>query len=226
MGDKIYSKQAAELLARLKSSGIIGGVAESTFEMLGVRVQGIDRNVVGYSLQGWLAEWMTQNSICARSPENSQESPDFFLSDDDGESLLELKTFDSDASANFDVANFEAYAQLICEQPEHLDADYLILSYRVDISSRLQITDVWLKKVWEITGPSGAHPLKVQQKRGVIYNIRPVAWMSARVRFAPFNNKEDFLKAIYWTLNEYRGATSAERWRVELSNAMGLTLVI
>ncbi|MEK7068973.1 MAG: NgoBV family restriction endonuclease, partial [Patescibacteria group bacterium] len=68
---------------------------------------------------------MNVNKIYHRSHENSQMSPDFFLSKSDETDLLEVKTFDYAESPNFDVANFDAYVRDLREKSFRLDADYL-----------------------------------------------------------------------------------------------------
>ena len=53
------------------------------------------------------------------------------------------------------------------------------------------IDNVWLKKAWEISSPSGKDPIKLQVKRNQIYNIRPCTWYSNRLKFQPFTNKKN-----------------------------------
>lgn len=67
----------------------------------------------------------------------------------------------------------------------------------------ISIKDVWLKKIWELACPSSTYPLKVQEKKNVIYNIRPSVWYSDRARFKPFENKETFLSALNNTRYQY-----------------------
>ena len=67
----------------------------------------------------------------------------------------------------------------------------------------MSIDDIWLKKVWEITSPSGQDPIKLQVKRGQVYNLRPCTWYSNRLSYKPFTNKNDFLIAISETLDLY-----------------------
>ncbi len=113
-----------------------------------------------------------------------------------------MKTFDADASPAFDLANFDSYCTSLLLIPERIEADYLIFSYRMK-EGELLIDDVWLKKIWEITSPSGKDPIKLQVKRGQVYNIRPCTWYSSRLKFQPFENKKDFLEAIAKTHDKY-----------------------
>jgi NgoBV restriction endonuclease len=153
-------------------------------------------------LQEWLKEWLLQKNLYFRTPANTQAFPDFLLSESNTSDFLELKTFNVDASPAFDIANFDSYCTSLLTIPERIDADYLILSYRM-IDSSLSIDNIWLKKVWELTSPSGQDPIKLQVKRSQIYNLRPCTWYSSRLQYQPFENRKDFLKAIAQTHDLY-----------------------
>jgi hypothetical protein len=100
------------------------------------------------------------------------------------------------------IANFDSYCNSLTTKSYRLDSDYLIFAYRME-GSKIEITNIWLKKVWEIAGPSGTYPLKVQEKKSIIYNIRPVIWYSTRSKFLPFNSKGEFLDALNETRYKY-----------------------
>ena len=100
---------------------------------------------------------------------NTQEPPDFYI--ETKNKRLELKTFDIEAGANFDVANFEAFCSLLEKDATFIDSDYLIFAYSLT-NGILKIKKVFLKKVWEICCGSSNYPVKTQIKRGMIYNIR------------------------------------------------------
>ncbi|TYA59891.1 NgoBV family restriction endonuclease [Formosa maritima] len=160
------------------------------------------KDAIGDLLQEWLGEWMRSKNYYFRTKVNTQEFPDFLLSESDTKDFLELKTFNASASPAFDIANFDSYCTSLLKIPERIDADYLIFSYKMK-NSELSIDNVWLKKVWEMASPSGQDPIKLQVKRNQIYNIRPCTWYSTRLKFPPFNNKKEFLKAISETHKEY-----------------------
>ena len=160
------------------------------------------KDAIGDLLQEWLGEWMKNKKYYFRTKKNTQEFPDFLLSESDTKDFLELKTFNANASPAFDIANFDSYCTSLLTIPERIDADYLIFSYKM-VSSELSIDNVWIKKVWEMTSPSGKNPIKLQVKRNQIYNIRPCTWYSDRLKFEPFSSKIDFLKAISETHKEY-----------------------
>ena len=80
--------------------------------------------------------------------------------------MVEVKCFDYNKSANFDTANFMAYRRSIIEFPYRLDSDYLIFGYKM-ADGAIEIADVWLGKIREITGPSADWPLKCQVKKAI-----------------------------------------------------------
>jgi hypothetical protein len=160
------------------------------------------KDAIGDLLQEWLGEWLRQKDFYFRQPTNSQEFPDFLLTESSNSGFLELKTFNADASPAFDIANFDSYCTSLLTIPERIEADYLIFSYNM-IDAELSIDNIWLKKVWEMTSPSGQDPIKLQVKRNQIYNLRPCTWYSKRLQYQPFENKIDFLNAISATLDSY-----------------------
>ena len=75
----------------------------------------------------------------------------------------------------------------------------------------IEIKDVWLKKVWQITGPSEDWPLKCQVKQGDLVNIRPIKWYNnQKTKFKPFNSANEFLEAFQENQYKY-GKTRHEK---------------
>jgi type II restriction enzyme len=128
-----------------------------------------------------------------------------------GQHLLEVKTFDDNANPAFDLANFDAYCLSVSQMPFRADADYLIFSYKLN-NGVLSIKQIWLKKIWEITRPSQEWALNVQNKKGIIYNIRPATWYSERARFSTFNSKQEFIEALFQTQEKYKGFSYIEEY--------------
>ncbi len=188
-----------ELIENFKIKEKIGSV-EIKLGNITAKYNGKD--AIGDLLQEWLGEWLISKNYYFRTKENTQEFPDFLLSESDTTDFLELKTFNANASPAFDIANFDSYCTSLLIIPERIEADYLIFSYKMT-NSELSIDNVWLKKVWEMASPSGKDPVKLQVKRGQIYNIRPSTWYSNRLKFQPFDSKNDFLKAISETHKKY-----------------------
>ncbi len=190
---------AQKIFKLLKDSGVLSATGTVTFDFMSTETIVKDRSVVGNIIQSWLETWLKSKSISFDKNPNTQESPDFYLNPSDKtRDLLEVKCFYK--SANFDVGNFLGYCTELEQAPYKLGADYLIFSYAMSSAGVVSIKDIWLKKVWEICGPSGSHKIKVQAKKGAIVNIRPVSWYSNRPEFAPFNNQLLFLKALNDTL--------------------------
>ncbi|MDO4223965.1 MAG: NgoBV family restriction endonuclease [Acinetobacter sp.] len=176
------------------------------FRLGDVSVNIEDKDGIGGLIEEWFGVWASQNGFLIHKTTAGQEFPDYFVGNDNG--LLEIKTFDRDASANFDIANFESYCISLANNPHRLNSDYLIFGYRIK-NGVLSVADIWLKKVWEITCASKRWPLKTQTKgkkenEKVIYNIRPATWYS-RGRYPVFNNAHEFVNALYATQQAYRG---------------------
>lgn len=160
------------------------------------------KDAIGDLLQEWIGEWMKSKNYYFRTKVNTQEFPDFLLSESDTSNFLEIKTFHANASPAFDIANFDSYCTSLLNLPERIDTDYLILSYTME-NTALKIDNVWLKKVWEMASPSRPNPIKLQTKRGQIYNLRPCTWYSKRLKHHPFSDKMSFLKALAQTHTNY-----------------------
>lgn len=168
----------------------------------GVSAKYKGKDAIGDLLQEWLGEWLKKNNFYFRQHHNTQEFPDFLLSESNASDFLELKTFNANASPAFDIANFDSYCTSLLTIPERIEADYLIFSYKME-NAQLSIDNMWLKKVWEVTSASTQDPIKLQVKRNQIYNLRPCTWYSNRLKYQPFENKLAFLNAIYETLDLY-----------------------
>jgi type II restriction enzyme len=63
------------------------------------------RDAVGDLLQEWIGEWMKSKNYYFRTRQNTQEFPDFLLSESNTSDFLEIKTFNADAGPGFDLAN-------------------------------------------------------------------------------------------------------------------------
>ena len=199
---KVNAKELHNILIKKK---LIGSKGIISFKLAGVSMTVKTRDVGGNIIQGWIGEWMKGEKIVCEEPENTQEFPDFYLDPEDKKNnLLEIKSFDDNKDANFDVANFQAYCRSLKTNAHRLDADYIIFSYIMDEKGIITIKNIWLKKIWEICGPSEAYPIKTQQKQKVIYNIRPIVWYSTgSSKYKPFRTRKDFVIALYKTLLKY-----------------------
>lgn len=190
---------AEEIYKKLtEDTKIIGQSGNITFSLGGLDIKINSKDTIGSLLQEWLSAWFKNNNIDFTTTPNSQDFPDFQLNKENLKTgLLEVKTFDYDKAPNFDVAAFMAYRRSLLAHPYRLDSDYLIFGYSMK-GHQIEIKDVWLKKVWEITGPSTDWPLKCQVKQGEIFNIRPAKWFtrSTRDRGTKQPNFDSILKFI------------------------------
>lgn len=215
------SIRALNHLDRIKKD-LVGGTL-FTLGGLSVDIQGKDS--IGNLIQEWLGVWFTTNGYDITRGDKTQDYPDFDIGDK--EYLLEVKVFNSKKPPAFDIANFEAYCASLAKTPSRLLSDYLILSYSIT-DHCLKIENVWLKKIWEITGASCDYPLRCQVKYRnrrspnetfSIDNIRPVTWYSNNARAtAPFKNSEEFVDALYDTQLKYRGHSSQNAFEMNLNS--------
>ena len=212
MFEKLTAKQ---LYDRLNDS-LLGEVGEIVFDLAGVSVKIDTTDSVGITLQSWLKQYLSDNNIYFSQPLNTQEFPDFFLDNSMEKNLLEVKSFNCNATPAFDIANFDSYCSSIKNKPYHLDADYLIFGYVMNDKGDITIKKLWLLKVWQIAGTSDRFPLKTQVKKDVIYNIRPNSDFK-KDKAGVFKSKDDFLYAIYETLVLYKSRDFADEWKSVLA---------
>ena len=185
---------AQKVYDKLMQTGIISATGEITFEMQNIKTIIKDSSVVGNVMQDWLKSFLDLHQITYRLKANTQEFPDFLMHETrDDIDLLEVKCFKK--SPNFDVANFQAYARSLLDNPFRLDASYLIFEY-IDLHGGVAIKEIWLKKVWEICCDSERSPLKIQWKQGIPVNIRPATWYAKNPKYQAFKSRKDFVTAV------------------------------
>ena len=82
------------------------------------------------------------------------------------------------------------------------------------VNSVLSVDNLWLMKVWEMAGNSGANPINMQTKNSQPYNLRPIKWYAKNPKNKPFSDKVSFLSAISETLEKYSHSTGSysENW--------------
>lgn len=196
---------AKELYKKLvEDYNIVGETGNIKFSIKDLTIVVKTKDTVGNLIQEWLKVWFQQTEIDFEENTNSQTFPDFLLDKDNHKKgLLEVKSFDFERGPGFDLANFDSYCNSLLDSAYRLDSDYLILAYQMDENGVISIKDVWLKKIWELACSSGTYPLKVQEKKNVIYNIRPSKWYSDRTKYKTFTSKEEFLSALNNTRYQY-----------------------
>ena len=114
-----------------------------------------------------------------------------------------FKAFDGTASPNFDLANFDAFTRSLLTEPERLDTDHLVFEYFLQAGGVVTINNIWVKKIWEMAGPSDTNILNLQVKQGVPVNIRPKNWRSNSPRITFFGQRLDFVIALDQALQHF-----------------------
>lgn len=182
-----------QILPLLQAQQLIHTPGNISFNLLGVNVYVSTKDVIGGLLQDWFGNWMSANNIGWNPGPNAQSWPDFILADG---THLEFKAFDGTANPNFDLANFDAFTRSILTEPERLDTDHLIFEYTLTAGGIVTVTNFWVKKIWEMTGPSTTNILNLQVKQNVPINIRPKNWRSNGQRVTFFSQRRDFVIAL------------------------------
>ena len=189
--------EALRLKNLLVSQGILQAQGQVNFNFFGEELIVTSLDVVGSILQNWFEQWLLRNNAPYRLGAHSQSWPDFVLQDGTD---LEVKAFNSDAGPNFDVANFDAYTRSLQTNAERLLTEHLIFGYK-SVNGIVQITELHLKKIWELTGPSRTNILNLQIKQNVPVNIRPKNWRSTQVEV--FQNRREFVLALHQALQRF-----------------------
>ena len=180
-------------------------------------------NAVGNIIEEWLSDYWLEHKKYSIIHNLGQTAPDFWFDPENKEhELLEIKCFDYlNRGPGFDIANFQSYIREIIDKPYRLHSKYLAIGYGMDIETgTVTIYQVWLKNVWEMCCASSNRPIKVQEKKNVIYNIRPSVWYGNRSSFPTFESLEDFLAAIEQTIYDYNQTRPiAEHWLKNLKDS-------
>lgn len=186
--------RAEELYQRLMEEMCFKGAkGKIAFTLRGISLVVMQNNVVGSLLEEWLEKWMCDAGIPYRY-NKGQSSPDFWLNiESDTTDLLEVKSFTK--HPNFDIASYSSFINLVLQKLYKLQSNCLLIKYNM-VGSEVIIEDCWLRKIWEICSPSGKWPVKVQDKKGTIFNIRPATWYSDHLKYPVFRCLEDFLSAL------------------------------
>lgn len=102
-----------------------------------------------------------------------QSSPDFYNRNKQWE--YELKCFSN--TPGFDISNFTSYISQLYTNLERkmYRTRYLIFKYEL-CNNIVEILDFKLCSVWEIINYNGKHPVSLQCKKGMWYNIRPCSF--------------------------------------------------
>ena len=186
----VTNKLIQEIIAKLEESEVLKKQGVLTFDFAEIKIQLDNKDIIGGVLQSWFDAWLSKNGYSDLQIE-TQTFPDFLFK---GEIFLELKTFNSEASPAFDIANFASYIDSLLVTPQRLNADYLIFSYKVK-SKKISLSENWVKKIWEISGPSRQNIINLQVKRHQPYNIRPTSGF--RTGVSGFASRRQFVDHLW-----------------------------
>lgn len=211
-----YHQETVKIFNALKNiQKDLNGGTQFSLSDLTIRIEGKDG--LGGLIEEWVGVWAEREGFNIRNPKkekNSQKFPDYYVwnnGEEDKQHYLEIKTFDDNASPNFDIANFRSYCESLASNPERVYADYLIFAYKAN-NGNLTISQIYLKKIWEITCASQKWPIKTQTKRNEIYNIRPSNFRNKNQnKFQSFKTKDEFITALFNTEELYLGQISQNK---------------
>lgn len=205
----------------LKSELENDNTGKITFTLAEVEIIVKQNNVVGNIIEEWLHNWLEKHNF-EHVYNHGQCSPDFWFDLDDlNKGWVEVKSFTG--GANFDIANYMSYLEDIVDKPWKLDSKYLCIKYTMNAKTGIvTIDNVWLKNIWEISSPSAKWAVKMQDKKGIIYNLRPSGLGVKKGKFKIFSTLEHFLSALDFVVKTYpptSGIGLKFRSRVEKSYA-------
>jgi hypothetical protein len=140
----MYSSIVEKIYRRLlKQKNALQGGTVFRLGELAITIKSKDG--VGKLIEEWLGIWMMDNGFLCKD-RGSQDFPDYWVQDNEtGElAMLEIKSFNDNASPAFDIANFRSYCESITKTPERCCADYLIISYSLSLP---HFSRQWLKLI-------------------------------------------------------------------------------
>lgn len=209
---KLTAQQVFDKL--INEDGILTQKGQIIFYFGDLEVLVKKKDVVGNIMQEWVESWLKKNNIEYSVNSNTQTPPDFYLSPpDEKHGLLEVKAFNYEGSnPAFDIANFTAFTTGVLEKPYMLDVDYLIFGYTMK-DGVVRVNKVWLKKIWEISSPSDKWGVKVQEKKKIIYTLRPAKWYGKKITYPIFRSLDDYISALDDTVQNYFDRTNPARNR-------------
>lgn len=153
-------------------------------------------DIIGNCIQEWIPQWLEDNGLEMKANPYSQQFPDFIARLGGKEYAMEVKCWNGNNSPAFDLANFDGFYRAVYENPDMLNAEYLIFSYE-PTRHGFKITDIFLKNIWEITSSSRNYPIGLQVKQGSPYAIRPYPFH--RHPSKSFSSRKEFIEAIQAT---------------------------
>ena len=224
MSEKVRMTAQEIYDALLYRDKIKSAKGQITFKLCDIKVIVTSKDIVGGAIENWLNEWLKTNNVDFEFNALTQSKPDLFLNTNDKKKdLLEVKAFNRNAGPAFDLADFFGFADEIIHKPYLLDLDCLVFGYNMnEETGDITVTDLWLKKIWQLAATSGEWPLKVQgtKDKTIIKKVRPGTWYSNRSTYKCFESMLDFLSAYEQTLFDYQATRSrASNWKFQLKQS-------
>lgn len=175
-------------------------------------------------LREWLCHWFRENNIAYSPNEDGAVPIDYYLcSACNPENSVRVEVSLIYEKADFSIADFRTFAEELLRAPSLLNIDYLVFEYsiskNVDDRGVLFISDLLMKKIWQMTRPLKGYPLSLQMVDGKIRQIKSCDWNVKRTP-KTFKTLEHFLSAVEETL--YRNPQTesmATTWRSKFTAA-------
>jgi hypothetical protein len=141
------------------------------FAILGdTKINFINCNAIGDIMED-IVYSITRDTLPELRKGPPQKSPDFTM---DGMEY-ELKTFYKTPA--FDISNFNSFISQVSNPggfSKISKCKYIIYEYDIDTTTNsIIIKNLYIKNIWELPSYTTKHPLSIQVKRGVWYNMRP-----------------------------------------------------
>lgn len=164
------------------------------------------RDIIGNSLQEWLPNWFEFIGVDIRSNPRTQTFPDFRIHLHSEVYDFEIKCWNNNSTPGFDIANFNSFVSTLPNDPSQLNAYYFLLGYRplvegVDFEKGFKVEEIYMKRIWELCGPTPTYPTPIQRKQGQPYALRPANFPNSRANI--FESRAEFVYAIAELIDSY-----------------------
>ena len=109
----MYHVESLKIYSKLKES-LKDLEGNTTFSMGDISIKIKGKDGLGGLIEEWFGIWAHNNNFKIYDPKKeggSQEFPDYYVGYN--KDLLEIKAFDYDAGANFDLANFGSASKML-----------------------------------------------------------------------------------------------------------------
>ena len=154
-------------------------------------------DVIGNCLQEWLPDWFSHLGVDIHEGAGTQVFPDFVATFSGISYDVEIKAWNINNAPAFDLANFYSFLDTTFQHPGKINAHYFILGYQPDraddFAQGFTLKKLYLRHLWQITGPARKYRVGLQVKRGIPHALRPCNFHSRPQTC--FAEKAAFLRA-------------------------------